>query len=284
LGRQQGGKAKDGAANPKVDTLDGIEIETAKSRSYPRYLTPDSEPFDPVALASETERIVCRDAERKYTKFYATGVYGGIATGYACGCCLRCIFCWVDWSRDFPGQHGEFYSPEEAFANLKHAARRGRVNKLRISGAEPTLGKEHLLAVLELVEGSEFDLFILETNGILFGADRDYVKEISGFKKLHVRLSLKAGTPEAFARKTGAKPEAFKIPFDAIQNMIDYRVSFHIAAIAPKLAFNLEEEVVDPYDTTLARLGYAGLELKWPLRRIYPSVKLPKRGSSSSDA
>jgi len=183
-----------GAANPKVDTLDETEIDTAKSRSYPRYLTPDSEPFDPVALASRTERIVCRGAERKYTKFYATGVYGGIATGYACGCCLRCIFCWVDWSRDFPGQHGQFYSPEEVFANLKRAARRGRVNKLRISGTEPTLGKEHLLAVLELVEGSEFDVFMLETNGILFGADRDYVKKISGFKKSHVRLSLKAPT------------------------------------------------------------------------------------------
>jgi hypothetical protein len=51
-----------------------------------------------------------------------------------------------------------------------------------------------------------------------------------------------------------------------------------LAAIDPKLAFNLEEEVVDPYDTTLARLGDAGLELKWPLRRIYPPVKLPKRG------
>lgn len=297
---QQGGQANDGVANPKVDTLDGTEMDTAKCRSYPRYLTPDSELFDPVALACETERIVCRGAERKYTKFYATGVYGGIATGYGCGCCLRCVFCWVDRSRDFPEQHGEFYSPEEVLVNLKEAARRGRVNKLRISGAEPTLGKEHLLAVLELVEASEFDLFILETNGILFGADRNYVKEISGFKKPHVRVSFKAGTPEAFAKKTGATPEAFEIPFDAIQNLIDYRVSFHVtamsadprimdakereslilklAAIAPKLAFNLEEEVVDPYDTTLARLGYAGLELKWPLRQIHPPVKLPERG------
>ena len=141
LSAQLGGQAKDGTANPKVDTLDGTEIDTAKCRSYPRYLTPDSELFDPVALACETERIVCRGAERKYTKFYATGVYGGIATGYGCGCCLRCVFCWVDPSRDFPEQHGEFYSPEEILANLKEAACRGRVNKLGFLGQSPHLAR-----------------------------------------------------------------------------------------------------------------------------------------------
>jgi len=64
---------------------------------YPRYVTPNFEPFDPVELARETEKIVTRynedgKCERKYTAFYATGVYGGIATGYTVGCCLRCCF------------------------------------------------------------------------------------------------------------------------------------------------------------------------------------------------
>ncbi|MCP8312999.1 MAG: hypothetical protein H3Z53_01315, partial [archaeon] len=84
--------------------------------SYPRYVTKEFKPFDPFELAKRTEMIVCRKGpmgeERKYTSFYATGVYGGIATGYACGCCLRCVFCWVDWSRDFPERFGNFYSPE----------------------------------------------------------------------------------------------------------------------------------------------------------------------------
>jgi uncharacterized Fe-S cluster-containing radical SAM superfamily protein len=71
------------------------------------------------------------------------------------------------------------------------------------------------------VENSEFPLFILETNGILFGMDRDYVKRVSRFTKPHVRISLKAGTPEAFMRKTGAKPEAFEIPFQTIRNLLD---------------------------------------------------------------
>lgn len=258
-------------------------------RAYPRYLTKDSQPFDPVELAKLTEQIVCRQGpnsqERKYDAFYATGVYGGIATGYACGCCLRCFFCWADWSRDFPEKFGEFYSPEEAFKRLSDAARKAGVRKLRISGAEPTLGKEHLLALLEHVEDSEFNIFILETNGILFGADRSYVRTISKFTKPHVRVSLKAGMPEGFTRRTGAKPESFELPFKAIENLLDYGVSFHVAAMSdPRimspaerasllqklagidrgLVSSLEEEVVDPYDAALARLKFAGLKLEWP--------------------
>lgn len=269
-------------------------------KSYPRYVTPGFQPFDPVELAKDTESIVCRGDARKYTDFYATGVYGGIATGYTCGCCLRCVFCWVDWSRDFPERYGEFFSAEEAFQKLKEAAHRFNVRKLRTSGAEPTLGKQHLLGLLAHVEGSEFDLFILETNGIPLGADRDYVKDLSKFKKVHIRVSLKAGTPEDFTRKTGAKAEAFEMPFKAIENLLDSHVSFHVAAmsadprvmgekereslilkladIEPRLALKLEEEVVDPYKTTLRRLRYAGLNLKWPLGQIYPPVKLPREG------
>ena len=268
-------------------------------KSYPRFVTPNFEPFDPIELAKETERIVTQKGpnglERKYEAFYATGVYGGIATGYCIGCCFRCVFCWISWGRDFPERYGRFYSPEEAFNNLREAAHKYGVNKLRISGAEPTLGKEHLLALLEHVEQSEFPLFILETNGILFGVDKDYVRKISKFTKPHVRVSLKAGTPEAFAKKTGAKPEAFEIPFQAIRNLLDYNVSFHVAAmsadprvttpeeresliqklaeIEPRLLLSLEEEVVDGYDTTLARLKLAGWKLEWPLKRIYKPVR-----------
>lgn len=269
-------------------------------RSYPRYLTPGFRPFDPVELAMETERIVCRGDERKYTRFYATEVYGGIATGYTCGCCLRCVFCWVDWSRDFPERYGRLYSAEEAFGMLRDAAHRHGVGRLRISGAEPTIGREHLLSLLDLVEESEFSLFILETNGILFGADPDYVEAIAGFKKPHVRLSLKAGTPEAFTQKTGAKRESFELPFRAIRNLMDSGVSFHVAAMSadprimameerislmerleeidPRLVWSLEEEVVDPYRTTLARLEHAGLALEWPLKEVYPPIRPPKRG------
>jgi len=268
-------------------------------KEYPRFVTPDFKPFDPVELAKETEKIVTRRGpqglERKYENFYATGVYGGIATGYCVGCCLRCVFCWVSWARDFPEKFGRFHSPEKAFNQLRNAAHRYKVNKLRISGAEPTLGKDHLLSLLEYVEESEFPFFILETNGILFGVDKGYVKEIARFTKPHVRVSLKAGTPEDFTKKTGAKPEAFEIPFQAIRNLLDHNVSFHVASMSadprimtpeernnliqklaeidPHLLLNLEEEVMDGYNTTLARLKSAGLKVKWPLKQVYAPVK-----------
>jgi uncharacterized Fe-S cluster-containing radical SAM superfamily protein len=121
------------------------------------------------------------------------------------------------------------------------------------------------------------------------------VKAVSKYTKTHVRLSLKGGSPEDFTRKTGAKPEAFEIPFRAIRNLLDIKVSFHVAAmsadprimsqeerlalleklasVSPRLASTLEEEVVDPYETTLARLKHAGLKLKWPLRKTYDPVR-----------
>lgn len=61
-------------------------------RGYPRMLMPKWAPFDPIELAKKTEEIVCRGVDRKYEAFYATGVYGGIATGYTVGCCLRCCY------------------------------------------------------------------------------------------------------------------------------------------------------------------------------------------------
>jgi hypothetical protein len=85
-----------------------------------------------------TEEAVCRGEARKYTAFYCTGVYGGIVDGVAEGCCLRCIFCWVDHSRDFPETHGEFYTPAQVSRQLIGIARRKRVPRLVVDdrGAE----------------------------------------------------------------------------------------------------------------------------------------------------
>lgn len=109
-----------------------------------------------------------------------------------------------------------------------------------------------------------------------------------------MRVSLKAGTPEDFARKTGAKPEAFELPFRAIRHLLDCGARFHVAGmiddprivrpeervelvrklveIDPRLVVTFEGEVVDPYDTTMVRLRTAGHELKWPLKRRYMPI------------
>ncbi len=248
---------------------------------YPRFLMPGSKPFDPLELARETERIACRGDERKYTAFYATGVYGGIATGYVVGCCLRCFYCWSGFERDFPEFFGRFFGPEEAMERIKRAAQRFGVDKARISGGEPTLCKHHLLGLLEAFQDTGLRLFILETNGILLGADRSYVRALSRFERVHVRVSLKAGYPSAFTERTGAIQEAFELPFRAIEALLDEGISFHVAAmtdprimpeeerralierlaeIDPVVAANLEEELCDPYETTLVRMTAYGVD------------------------
>jgi len=260
---------------------------------YQRFLTEGFRPFDPIELARETEKLVTRQGlegvERKYTDFYSVPVYMGIATGYAVGCCLRCIYCWSNWSRDFPEKFGKFYSPKAVAQRLFKAAENGityserwrklipKVNKLRLSGCEPTIGKEHLLSVLKYVEESKYSLFILETNGILFGADKSYVKELAEFSsKLYVRVSFKAATPEGFTQRTGAIGKYYELPFNALKHLLNEGIFARAAAMTdPKIMpkeerklliqklseidpryekDELEEEVIDAYDTSVKRL------------------------------
>lgn len=260
---------------------------------YQRFLTPNFKPFNPLELARETEKIVTRlgpeGLERKYTDFYSVPVYRGIATGYAVGCCLRCVYCWSDWSRDFPEKFGHFYPSKEVAHRLFKAAEDGilysdywrrlipKVNKLRLSGCEPTIGKEHLLSVLKHVEDSRYQLFILETNGILFGADKDYVKKLAKYKsKIYVRVSFKAATPEGFTQRTGAIGEYYELPFKALKYLLDEGIFARAAAMTdPRIMpeeerrilidqlseidtryrkGELEEEAMDAYDTSIKRL------------------------------
>ena len=260
--------------------------------TYQRFLRPGFKPFDPLELARITEQIVTRKGpeglERKYTGIYSAPVYRGVATGYAVGCCLRCMYCWTNWSRDFPELYGKFYSPRAVAESLFQAAEKGitapqwekfkhfKITKLRLSGCEPTIGKEHLLAVLEYVMDSKYPLFILETNGILLGADRNYVKQLSAFRnKLYVRVSIKAATPEGFTQRTGAIGSFYELPFRALEYLLDEGIFARPAAmtdprvmpqtertlllkrlgkIDKQFEIDLEEEVIDNYDTTIKRI------------------------------
>ncbi len=262
-------------------------------KGYQRFLIPKFEPFDPLTLAKETEKIVTQEGseglERKYISFYSVPVYRGIATGYAIGCSLRCIYCWTNWSRDFPEDFGKFYSPKEVSERLIKAAQKGissrgwehyrylKVNKLRVSGCEPTLGKEHLLKVLEHLEQFDYPFF-LETNGILLGEDSDYVEKLSKYSEfLYVRVSFKAATPEGFTERTGAIGKYYELPFKALRNLLDVGIYARAAAmtdpqmmpekersilikrlneIDPTARYSetLEEEMIGSYDTTRKRL------------------------------
>lgn len=256
-----------------------------------KYLPPF--PVDPIALTEQTRRVVCKtdngEPLRRYTRFYAVGVYGGIATAYSVGCNYRCVFCWVDWSRDWPEKYGDYYSPSQVYQELRQIMKVQALRKARISGAEPTLCPSHLLGVLDLVhrDREQFDLFVIESNGVVFSQNHDLVRKLSDYASSdtntvgHVRLSIRGGLPEPFEEKTGCQGKYVDLPFIAAQRLWNAGVSFHVAVVVdPRFTSDeekqviydklsdidksvrngVEEENLDPYPHALVRLRAVGRE------------------------
>ena len=60
---------------------------------------------------------------------------------------------------------------------------------------------------------------ILETNGILIGADESYARDLARFNNLYVRVSLKACNQTEFSAVTGAIPEGFQLQLQALESL-----------------------------------------------------------------
>jgi len=185
--------------------------------------------YDPLELAALTRGIICKDEQRKYYRFRSVRFYGGIATADCLGCCLRCIFCW-SWDKVIkPDRHGEYYTPEEVAKRLISIAKSKGYRQMRISGNEPTICREHLIRVLELIPKDY--LFILETNGIQIGNEESYAEELSQFPNLYVRVSLKGTCEEEFSRLTGAIPEGFQLQLKALEYLVKHGVEVNPACM-----------------------------------------------------
>ncbi len=242
--------------------------------------------FDPIELSQKVEKIVCKNNERLYGRFRPARFYGGISSGDACGCNLRCIFCWGWRFVTQPKKYGKFYSAEEVAKKLIEIAEKFNFKLLRITGAEPTIGKKHLIKVLEIIDQKDFN-FILETNGILIGYDKNYAKDLSNFKSLHVRVSIKGTNEEEFSKLTFAKPEAFQYQLNALKNLLDEGVSCHpsimlsfskeenykkllerLKEIDKKLVREIEEEYVFLYPHVVKKLEQAKIK---PLKAFSPN-------------
>ena len=240
--------------------------------------------IDPINLSKETKEIVCRDKnnekERKYYRFRGTKFYGGIATADCIGCNLRCLFCWA-WNKTVnPEENGEFYNPKDVAEKLIQISEENDYNKVRISGNEPTIGKEHLLQVLTEIQGENLE-FILETNGILIGEDPSYAKKLNQFKDfLRVRVSIKGCNPNQFSEITQSKPGGFELQLNALKNLLENEVDCHPAAmisfstdkeikelreklkeINPRFV-NFEPEKIKNYGGAMKRLKDNGIEIK----------------------
>ena len=101
------------------------------------------------------------------------------------------------------------------------------------SASEGTLGKQHLFELLELVDETDY-IYILETNGMTIGNDESFAKELSRFKNLHTRVSIKGCTKEEYVKLTNAKAESYELPYKALGYLINNKVSCKISLLAYK--------------------------------------------------
>jgi len=248
----------------------------------------DREPgYDPIALAAATEKVVVRGNLRKYVQLgRKLRFYGGSISATEVGCNLRCKFCFSDKPVWKPGKTGRFYSPQQVFDGLDRAARKHGTKIISASASEGTIGKDHLFELLTLVDQSEYS-YVLETNGMILGADREYVQDLKRFKNLHVRVSIKGCNRDEFHRLTGAQRSAYELPFEALRSLIAEGVSCNaclsvsfssketireakekLFEIRPGLLRSLETERIKLFPKVKSRLIEHDLITSDPLRRI----------------
>lgn len=178
---------------------------------------------------------------------------------------------------------------DQVYQELRQIMKVQGLRRARISGAEPTLCPSHLLSILELVhrDREEFDLFVIESNGVVLSQEPDLVENLARYASTdtntvgHVRLSIRGGLPQPFEEKTGCQGEFVDLPYIAAQKLWDAKVSFHVAVVVDarftteeekqviynKLADidisvreSVEEEFLDPYPHALVRLRAVGRE------------------------
>lgn len=133
------------------------------------------------------------------------------------------------------------------------------------------MGRDHLIEVLRALDPSL--LFVLETNGILLGADRSYVQELSSFSRLHVRVSLKGCTPDEFSRLTGAHPGGYALQLQALRYLRDSQMRFNIAVVT-------SSQDASSLFHRLADMGLGSVMLEEETVKLYPPVRkrLRERG------
>ena len=173
--------------------------------------------FDPLHKADAINTLVSIGDKRKYYRFRPARFYGGIATADCVGCCLQCLFCW-SWDKVIrPDRCGTLYSSGDVARRLARIARKKHYHRVRISGNEPTLARDHLMQVIRLLPRNI--LFILETNGILIGADATYAHDLARFDNIIVRVSLKGCSEREFSYLTGAVSRGFELQLQAVENL-----------------------------------------------------------------
>ena len=234
--------------------------------------------YDPIALAAATEKVVVAGNRRKYANLARPlRFYGGTSSATEVGCNLRCKFCFSDKPVRKPATTGKFYTPKQVFTALDKSAKRYGHKLISASASEGTLGQQHLFELLELVDQSDY-IYVLETNGMTLGHDEGFSKQLARFKNLHVRVSIKGTNSDEYARLTGARPESYQLPYQALTHLMDAGVSCNVCLslsfstqaglevakqrlsdIRPGLLKSLETEYITLFPKVATRLKKEGL-------------------------
>ena len=226
--------------------------------------------YDPLKLTEITEKIVIKGNKRKYANLARSlRFYGGIISATEVGCNLRCKFCFSDSPVRKPKSTRKFYTPKEVFNALVAKAEKMNVKLISSSASEGTLGKKHLFELLDLVENSQY-VYILETNGITLGNDKSFVRKLSKYKKLHVRVSIKGCNKDEYHKLTNAKPESYNFPYKALELLIKNNISCNACLSASfSSANNIEDAKMKLYDILPGLLK--SLEIEYIT--LFPKVK-----------
>ncbi len=252
--------------------------------------------YDPIVLTKRTEDVVIRGNKRKYARLARNlRFYGGTTSATEVGCNLRCKFCFSDKPVRRPHSTGRFYTPKQVFNALSSNAKKFGHKLISASASEGTLGKQHLFELLELVDKSEF-IYILETNGITLGHDPDFAKQLSSFKNLHVRVSIKGADKNEYTMLTGASSDSYELPYMALKNLINAKVSCNACIMVsfsktrkiklaekklyhiwPGLLKSLEKESITLFPKVKERLINAGLQPE-TIRHMGKVINVKKAG------
>ncbi|VVB62640.1 7-carboxy-7-deazaguanine synthase [uncultured archaeon] len=225
-------------------------------------------PFDPIQRSRDAEQVVMRGDKRRYYRFRFAKFYGGIVTADAVGCNLLCAYCW-NYSRNLnPGNIGDYNSPSEVAGRLIELAGNHDCHQFRISGAEPILGMDtalHLADVIRRLDGS----FIIETNGVMLGADPSLIEILEPLSNIQVRLCVKAHSGTDFEKITGAKAEGLDYQLRTAEALRKAGISHTIAVMQPfvdpdRLPCQVDEvEDLTAYGSTERNLRQRGLVFQY---------------------
>ena len=102
--------------------------------------------------------------------------------------------------------------------------------------------------------------------------DKDFIKNLSRFKRVHVRVSIKGANKYEYSKLTGAKPSSYNLPFKALENLIKYNISCNACAM---ISFSNKESISDLKDR-ISKV-WPGLLKSLELEHITMFPKVAKR-------